>query len=219
MFLVMIAALLAPGSGLWPGSAQGAEPPLGGVEGTQPPPARAPAPQLPPAIVSATPPVPTPAPETEPRPATAAARYGFLAHAGIGVYSLSVSDTSGAASSKASLLGLGAVATRNLSPAFGLGALAELTEFLGDSSGSAATFGLLIGPAAVFRAGALALTGGAALSVVGRGNGPGLGLIGAADVVFAGPVSLHGQLSYRDAFPSGGRVSFVAGEVGLGVVF
>ncbi len=159
------------------------------------------------------------APPIPAAPAPAPARYGFLAHLGVGGYSLSVSDASGAASSRALLAGGGAVATRSLSPAFGLGALAELSDFLPDNSGSSALLGFLIGPAAVFRTGGLALAGGAALSALSGGNGLGLGLLAAGDVVLAGPFSLHGQLTYRNAFPSGGRVSLLAGEVGLGLVY
>lgn len=156
-----------------------------------------------------------PAVHAEPPPA----RFTFLAHAGVGGYSLSLADANGAAGSRAVAVGGGAVATRTLLPSFGVGALAEVTGFLPDSGGSPATVGLLLGPAATFRAGPAVLTGSAALSLLDNGYGAGLGLLGAADLLLGGPVSLHGQVSFRDAFPSGGRVSFLAFALGLGLVY
>ncbi len=151
--------------------------------------------------------------------ATAAPHYDLLAHVSFGGYSLKLSDSNGAASAAGLVATAGAVATRSLSPAIGLGALVELTYFLPETSGVFSTPGFLIGPAAVFRLGALALTSSVALSVLGGGNGLGLGLVAAADVVLVGPLSLHFQASWRDDFPSGGRVSLWAGSGGLGLVY
>jgi hypothetical protein len=143
-------------------------------------------------------------------------QYGLLAHLSLGGYRLQLSDANGTASASALVASAGAVAARSLSPAFSLGALVELSDFLPDNSGAPATVGLLAGAAAVFRAGALVVSGGPALSVLGGGLGAGLGLLAAADVIITGPVSLHGQASWRNA--SGG-VSLFAGELGLGLVY
>lgn len=151
--------------------------------------------------------------------ATEPPHYDLLAHVSFGGYSLKLSDSNGAANAAGLVASAGAVATRSLAPAVGLGALVELSNFLPDTSGVSATPGWLVGPATVFRVGALALTGSAALSVLGGGNGLGLGLVAAADVVLVGPLSLHFQASWRDAFPSGGRVSLWAGAGGLGLVY
>ena len=149
----------------------------------------------------------------EPAPA---AQYSLLAHLSFGGYSLKISDANGTATASGLVASAGAVATRNLSSAFSLGALVELSDFLPDNSGAPATLGLLVGAAAVFRAGALALSGGPALSVLGDGHGAGLGLLAGVDVLVAGPVSLHGQASWRSA--SGG-VTLFAGELGIGLVY